>query len=257
MSGKMSFAILEKNEPIFKGIAWAGVDNHLLFSTDLIQGSKNKAIKKLIKEIKKYNENYITENEIKGLSPYMYGLVVIDMDKKQVRSLQNYNNPMEIDLIVFKNGVLKGSDLALKNLIEKDCLTILNKDSNEEYSFIDFFGTLDASNVRSNLFKNKETKFSKVNFPHGLITKYDALDNIVLKPKGLDFTVISYPVNVEGALQMIQDLKNDGVQFTNEEKMHWKSYITESITDITLLKDILENLDNILSIKKKTLKFKK
>jgi hypothetical protein len=250
MGGKVAFAIIQKDKPEFTAIAWTGVDNHLFYSTEFVQGDTEKAIKNVVKEVKKYNKNFIDSKESKGISPCSYGLVVVNMEKKQVRSFQDYNFPMQIDLIVFKNQIISGSDLPLRELIEKDCLTVVDKKNNKEYSLIDFFGTTDVDKVRSGFFKNKENQFSEINFPNSSISKYNVLDNIVLKPKGIDFELIRYPISATGAVQMAQDLRDDGISFSNKENAGWKEFITNMEDDKTILKTCLENLENVFAEKK-------
>lgn len=213
MGGRMSFIVREDTGKVHNFYAWTGIENDFLHTFEFNDGNRSKVVKKFIKKMKEYSEG---ENfYLNGIFPTGYGIVVVDFQKNKIHSFQNYNNPASLNLLDFSPS-RKYHDREIP------------------FDYFDFYDEQDKfiGSIKDVLGQDLDEEklgqiaFNKLCNDPDIEYKNQTYDSrfIYLKPKGLkSFEVIHYNDNSEKE-NLIQNLKSDGFNITEEDEYEWKNF---------------------------------
>lgn len=257
MGGRIKMAIVKPDGSLKVGITYTGCENNLLFYNAFCQGEYEKAIKKISKVMKKYEKDYVIEDKetCQSISPYSYGLHVIDFKNNVVHSMSNYNYPFELEIGLYLNGLNQQTpnDFFYDEFVDgtaDNLLSIVDKNNGKKFTVKDFFGTTKTSKIK-NILTNKEDwgncKGGLSDYPYHR-SVWDL--NLVLTPTLNPFTVKRYNPEKD-LLDFYINLEQSGIKFSLEDNKKWLEF-KENKEQINDLEKHFEN--NISKIKKNKLK---
>jgi len=107
-------------------------------------------MKKAISNVKRQANRYFKENieESNGIAPHDYGLVLIDMERQQIHSIQDYNFPFRTEFGILHQGLIREHDLPFMELLKNDGFYVVDGHTQKKYSIKDFFGTSDEKKLK-------------------------------------------------------------------------------------------------------------
>jgi hypothetical protein len=230
MGGTVAETIRKENGEVIKMARRTGAYNWMFFTKEFAEGKFDEAIEKHVQIFREMQEDFQSGEPYKfpmspvygwcnETAPIDYGLVVIDIQKKKIHSMQGYDHPgYEYFNMFSKYTVLdKEREEIFQYLIENNLLNILNrKNKNEVKDIEQYFGkNYTLEKIRDQMDVKMKGIFN------------DYLD-LVFYPKLLDnFEYISYEENPEGTFQLLKNLIDDGFKFNQEEMNMWKERVQE------------------------------
>lgn len=250
MGGSVAVTVRKEDSEIIKMARRTGSANWLLFSEKFNYGNVNEAIDDFIKPFSEMRNDYLKGEPYQfhmtpeygwcdNLSPYGYGLVVLDFQNKKIHSLQGYDTPGFMNIVSIINE--SHQDLESKKFFEQMITddNFLTYGQKKEYfgSVKELFGSnislkkieglYDQTFKDEKILKEGEHYFSIL---HGKFT---------LKALS-DFEIIKYKETLEGLLELWENLTSEGFEFTENEKKEWLDYANDYFIENMELEDYYE-----------------
>lgn len=170
-------------------------------------------------------------------NPVDYGLVFIDIMKKEIHSMQGYDSPGLVGMNEFSTHYIndKETDDALESLLVNNHLSLHIKDEDgakKELGMVhDIFGhdinLKKMGKLLDDAFDDKGIIFDIA----GRASSY----NLKGTPIGLkDYKIVRYHETAEGLIEFARALTSNGIVFNDEEKRNWESSLNEDLEDYGL-----------------------
>jgi hypothetical protein len=271
MGGSSKLIIIQENvEPIVL-ISNTGAENKFFFSENYLSGNIDKALDELIQSSKEYHKNSYSKNEKLTISPYHYGINVINFKTKIIHTMNSYDVVGHCPLLSF----LVMGENKMKELIETNLAQIYLVKENKKYSLKDFLGTTDGEKgfnlLKTYEMNQKQLIQARLN-SNGIISQYanctfSRPSGYVLLPYNFDFQVKAYSdsFNNGNVHELFINLYQEGLKFKNQDIKGWYDYLEKhdnennkneikkflkTIYEKSKLEKLIENKE-ILKIKQK------
>lgn len=219
MGGYVSEIIRKENGEIIKMCRTTGSYNLMFFSKDFNDNKIDESINEHIKTYFNVKENHKNKSY---LAPEDYGIVIIDFKNKKIHSMQGYDKPSHhhfVNINMFNN---QESHEIYNFLFTQNKLTIYTAKNEYLAGFNDFFGNDISLSKFHQIIKN-ELKIRYNNEDVLLEEDFNkSFFNLTIQPTALkNFKYIEYEESIDGILNFITALINEGFKFTNKEKQIW------------------------------------
>lgn len=234
MGGANKLLIIQEKTKPTALVSYTGSENDFFFSQDYLSGNIEKALATLIQESKEFHENSYASYEKLTLSPFHYGMNVIDFTTKTIHTMNGYDMAGLKTLMSF----LVMQENKMRELIEGNLAQIYFAKENKKYLLKDFLGTTDAEKG-FNLLKTRgitEKQLIKNRLDsNGIISQYttnifsNSFDCFLL-PHNFDFEVKVYSENANNntAHELFINLYQNGIEFNNQDLKGWYKYLEKS-----------------------------
>lgn len=257
MGGSVAVTIRKENSEIIKMARRTGSCTALLFSEEFNYGDKDKAINDFIAIFSGMREDYLKGKPYQYemtpeygwcdmMIPYGYGLIVLDFQNKKIHSLQGYDTPGFMSIVSMRNNVYEDPEeeaLFSKMMADPDFFFYTAKGECMG-SAQEFFGSDISLTKLETLFDTINRNDKAKDFDN---EKMLNINFGKFKAKALhDFEIVKYKESIEDFLQLAQNLKNDGFEFTEQEKAEWIDYAASNfLEDLEPEDDIQESYQNM------------
>lgn len=259
MGGTVAVTIRRENGELLKMARRTGSYSWMFTSKKFNNGQVDEAIDDYYKNFAEMKEDYESGEPHKfemtseygwcnETMPVGYGLVFIDVMKKEIHSMQNYDNPGVTSLHYFSNVYLNDeeTDDALESLLVNNQLNLYIQERDgskrELGSVHDVFGK-DINSKKMQEFIESSYQDKGVFFD--LVGKMGAYD-VKGITKGLKgYNIVRHAETPEGLIEFAKTLQSNGIVFNEEEKKGWTETLEELIEQYELEDDV-ENYEEKL-----------
>lgn len=270
MGGTVAVTIRRENGELLKMARKTGSYSWMFTSINFNNGKVNEAIDDYYKIFAEMKEDFESGEPYKfpmsteygwcnETMPVDYGLVFIDVMKKEIHSMQGYDNPGLISINAFSRVYVNDeeTDKAYQSLLENNqlCLHVIQSDD----SIKDFGMIHDVFGKDVNLKKMEQIIEDSYNDKGPLfeIIGKDSMFNLKAVPVGLkDYNKVRYSESPEGLIQFAKALQNSGLTFTTEEKKGWIEKLNDFLEDYEIDGDFDDDdtYEDALKTEKESLK---
>lgn len=220
MGGNVKVTIIKPDGSIINGLTYTGALNNCFFSQDFCNGNIDKALYD-------FEEELDIKNNI--VSPYGYGLILVDFPRQMIHSMQNYDHPYSTGLASYdreiKNIYIGERDF--KNLTEHNLIKIRDESNELSFSLQDFFNTLDIKEIH-HILRDKNVQ----NTCGGKAENYLSItdEDLYVQPSIIDFHIKRY--DDSEITSFLEYLIGNKFIFNEEEQKNWLSYVKKNSLDI-------------------------
>lgn len=286
MGGTVAVTIKKDNQ-LKKMARKTGSYNHMFFSEEFLNNDIEKAIKDYCQIFDGMREDYLKGEPYKyamsgaygwcdQMIPVDYGFVFIDLDKKEIHSMQGYDVPGKFNMMEI-NEYCQGHEIKKEFILKDKMDVVIKEDVSNKKTIVEFFKTDNIEELRermkkvSSSYKNVETLnilektigkiFSPLlNHNEKKLKSLCDIDNPI-DMHYVDFylkgwTIKSYSEDIAGIIELFHEVK----QYLNEEEINcWKEcllkefdeYYDDVMEEMDKREASEEEFDNYLEMKKK------
>lgn len=222
MGGKLNLVIRRKNGKVHKFQTWTGIESNLFHSQQFNEGNDEEALDAFTNFLKKVSVVKNENEEYDGLSPYWYGLIVLDFQENVIHSMQSYSEPGFILLGEFSPYFLSKQDV--RDNISK--LMALN--------YFDVYYQNENIGSIQKIF-GKNINFSSMGEfnQKSLMNHKFMINQIEINPDLLNFApirfrtmkTIHYEIDKIGKDKFQKALINSQFEFTKADNKAWQEYL--------------------------------
>lgn len=225
MGGMLNLAVRDGDGIVHKFRTYTGVGNDLFYNKKFNEGNFQEATKEFFKKLEQYADG--DEFKIDSLSPYWYGLLVVDLKDKVIHNMQGYDDPGDISITTYSPNriIQKEESQKMDELIKLNYIDIYYR-YNLMGSIHEVFGNdVDLKKVSafawsSLMSEDIVLKGERVKLENSLL--------LSIKPKAFkDFSMIDYDHDKNGAEKFQKALVNSGFVLSDEDKKAWDEWIKE------------------------------
>lgn len=243
MGGTVAETIRRENGEVIKMARKTGAYNWMFFTKEFCEKNFDVAIDDHIKSFIEMRDDYLSGEPYDYIMtpvygwcdntfPVDYGLVVIDIQKKKIHSMQGYDRPGYHYASLISNCVDKDVKFNFNYLLKNNLLLAINYRDENESEIKDIKELFGNDFSLKKLIAKLNAVFSKsINL---LNSQYSLID-LVFFPKVLsEFEFIKYEETPEGTLSFLKNLIDDEFSLTPDDFEGWREKINNFDVDYFL-----------------------